>query len=228
MSDRSLQIQEAAGVAPWPLLHCPDCLNTMATSYEQDFHFAWSIKLKCPTCGLSWWVCTKCDSLRTHLKTSAQATRHNRMKHKKHPVTTTTAAALPIAALATTTESKVSEEIEDTYFGRKESITYFEACRSGNGICQLVGRAVFKDNCIYQHIHQEDVDMYMSMAHFVSKISRNQREDFADFLHRMTKSTARQHSESSPLFRFKTEDDSSLATAIPIPTTKTTVEKPAL
>ena len=81
---------------------------------------------------------------------------------------------------------------------------------------QLVGRAVFKTNSVYEHLNAEDVDMHMSLAHYVSTITRTQREDLANVLLRTTKSTTRQLRQS-PLFQLKTEEQE---ISIAVPTTK--------
>ena len=134
-AERVLQIKNVAGAASWLLLHCYKCHHSIASSYEQDFRFSWSVWLKCPTCESSWWICTKCANLRSHLKTPAQATRHNRMKHKHDTtVATTTLAPAPDA-----TETIELEPIKDTYFGYNASVLYFEACKKGDGVHQLVG-----------------------------------------------------------------------------------------
>ena len=134
------------------------------------------------------------------------------MKHKQEPTVTTTD-----ATPSDTPEHEESEPIHDTYFGREASLVYFRACQKGDGLRHLVGRAVFKNNYIYKDLNRDDVDMFMSVAHFVSTITRNQRENFADVLFKITKSSGR-HQKQSPMFRFKTGDDKDVS--IPIPTSK--------
>ena len=50
-------------------------------SYEQDFKYNWSLKLKrgkCAHADAVWWVCTECEDQRARLKEKTQLSRHNK------------------------------------------------------------------------------------------------------------------------------------------------------
>ena len=80
---REVHVKAAAGQAPWGVLYCPRCPNTISSGYEQDFKYQWSLKLKCGACLTSWWVCRLCASQRTRLTENSQLARHNRKFHKE-------------------------------------------------------------------------------------------------------------------------------------------------
>jgi hypothetical protein len=42
---REVHVKAAAGQAPWGVLYCPQCPNTISSGYEQDFKYQWSLKL---------------------------------------------------------------------------------------------------------------------------------------------------------------------------------------
>ena len=118
------RLQEAAGAAPFALLHCYQCSNTFASSYEQDFRHSWSLRLKCSKCWGQWWVCTVCSSMRMHLKTSSQVSRHHRLKHKQEEAVRTEVSPATLPANEPQTESQLTIRTEHFSRDRCKSVVF--------------------------------------------------------------------------------------------------------
>lgn len=213
MSERQIQIKAAAGKASWALLHCPHCIQTMASSYLQDFRFNWSLQLRCDVCDSSWWVCRECDSLRTHLKTTAQATRHNRMKHKSSTEETKEDLARADDGVQEAMEVE-RVEISSEFLRRPASVAYFKDLHNGFGLEKLVHRAIARNSQPQGTCNKDDVGMFLTLAQFVATLTRTQRESLADILKQTTESTNRQAEENQRVY-FDLEEK-----AIPVPTSK--------
>ena len=203
MTERDVALKAAAGQAPWPLLHCTRCLSTMAASYEQDFKYPWSIKLKCGSCQGSWWVCRYCPDQRSHFQTSSQASRHNRSKHKKE---TESQATQPAAT------RQASSQIAFHYIKRSASREYFRAAAQGKGINYVITKALGQHNSC-ANLDNQDVDMMMTLSRFVATLTRPQRENLGQVLNKTTDATLR-HSE---LLRSRHRQDTFV---VPVPMSK--------
>ena len=182
MSELS-RLKAVAGNAPYTLLYCRDCEDTLASGYEVDRDYSWAIHFNCAKCGFAWRVCTLCSTSRTFMWKKGQFTRHNH-KHSREedePITSTLQSEFP----------KSSSPIESKYFHRPASVAYFTACQNHNGINYLTSMAVFHNSSIVNDLEPDDVKTFMSTAHFISTISRSQREDLADVLHNVFETTKR-------------------------------------
>ena len=185
---RQVHVKAAAGQAPWAVLFCPRCPNTMSSGYEQDFKYHWSLKLKCSSCQTSWWVCRLCASQRTHLTENSQLSRHNRKFHKGE------VAAVPSAEpQGPTVNSPAPKEIFSlASFGRKASQDYFKASSTGNGHRYLIAKALGQESTM-SNLDGDDIDMMMLLAHFVTTLTRNQRDLVAEVLSKCIEVTRRQY-----------------------------------
>jgi hypothetical protein len=205
---RDVHVKAAAGRAPWGLLHCPSCPNTISSGYEQDFRYKWSLKLNCSKCLTSWWVCRLCASQRTHLKENSQMARHNRKYHKEE-----------VAAEEPHQEPTVNTHAEITSFNsfcRKASKDYFRAASTGNGQRYLIAKALGQESTM-SNLDDNDIDMMMSLSHFVTTLTRNQRDLLAEVLSKTTEATRRQYAME---MQTKNTGKATVRQSIPVPTTK--------
>ena len=183
-----MQIKAATGLAPWYVLHCPVCPNVVANCFENESKFQWALKLRCARCNTQWWVCTICSDQRSHMKTVSQATRHNRNNHKEEKLS-------PVP-MSSPTPSRM-DVISNEFFPRPASYQFFTNCQKGKGIEHLVARAVFKTKTVLSQLDKKDVHTFMVTAHFVSTISRSQRENLANLIQNVFETTKR-HIISEP------------------------------
>ena len=207
---RDIHIKAAAGQAPWVVLYCPRCPNTISSGYEQNFKYPWSLKLKCASCLTTWWVCRLCASQRTHLTENSQLARHNRRFHKE-----------AAAAASKQEEPKVNTHAPKDIpslnsFGRKASKDYFRAAAGGNGQRYLIAKALGQESTM-SNLDDDDIDMMMSLSHLVTTLTRNQRELLAEVLAKTTEATRRQHGKE---MEAKQTRKAPQRQSIPVPTTK--------
>ena len=209
---REVHVKAAAGQAPWSLLFCPRCPNTIASGYEQDFKYQWSLKLKCSSCQKSWWVCRLCTSQRIHLTENPQLARHNRKFHKEE-----------LAAEPEPTVNTLAPHMEVSSFNsfsRKASQEYFRAASTGNGQRHLIAKALGQESTM-SNLDVNDIDMMMSVSHFVTTLTRNQRDLLAEVLSKTTEATRRQYGmEMQTKHTGKAPEKQS----IPVPTTNSNSE----
>ena len=118
-------LKQAAGNAPWHTLNCPDC-NVTATSYVSNDRYWWSLKLKCPECKRTWWVCTRCENQRAHLKDVSSATRHDKRKHQGEGGDLKPAARATSQPLMSSASIQPAFTIPDQFFSRQESPRHFQ------------------------------------------------------------------------------------------------------
>jgi hypothetical protein len=210
---REVHVKAAAGNAPWGVLYCPRCPNTISSGYEQDFKYKWSLKLKCISCRTAWWVCRLCTSQRTHLTENSQLARHNRKNHKGE-----VAAEPSVESIQEpTVNSLAPKEISSlNSFGRKASQDYFRAASTGDGQRYLIAKALGQESTM-SNLDGEDIDMMMSLSHFVTTLTRNQRELLAEVLSKTTEATRRQYAIE---MQTKQTGKAPLQQSIPVPTTK--------
>ena len=207
---REVHVKAAAGQAPWGVLYCPRCPNTISSGYEQDFKYQWSLKLKCAACLTSWWVCRLCATQRTRLTENSQLARHNRKFHKEE------AAAKP--SDEPQVNSRAPKEISSfNSFCRKASQDYFLAASTGNGQRYLIAKALGQESTM-SNLDDDDIDMMMSLSHFVTTITRNQRELLAEVLSKITEATRRQY--AMEMLAKQTGKAPANKQIIPVPTTK--------
>jgi hypothetical protein len=210
---RQVHVKAAAGQAPWAVLFCPRCPNTMSSGYEQDFKYQWSLKLKCFSCQTSWWVCRLCASQRTHLSENSQLSRHHRKFHKGDVAAVPSAEPQPEPAV----NSPARQEIFSlTSFGRKASQEYFRASSTGNGPRYLIAKALGQESTM-SNLDGDDIDMMMSLAHFVTTLTRNQRDLVAEVLSKSIEATRRQYEME---MQTKITGKAPSQQSIPVPTTK--------
>jgi hypothetical protein len=181
---REVHVKAAAGQAPWGVLYCPRCPNTISSGYEQDFKYQWSLKLKCASCLSTWWVCRLCASQRTHLNENSQLARHNRKFHKEE------LAAEPEPAVNTDMTPKEISSFNS--FGRKASQDFFRAASTGNGPRYLIAKALGQEFSM-SNLDDDDIDMMMTVSHFVTTLTRTQRDLLGEVLSKTTEATRRQY-----------------------------------
>ena len=188
--DRGRVIKAAAGAAPWYVLHCPTCPDHLANTYEQDFRFNWSLKLRCDQCKASWWVCRLCPNARSQMISIPQASRHNRLKHASLSDDTTTRNTEEVPK----EQGLVDEPISSEYITRPASVAYFRAMQNNTGPTYLAMKAIFHESITSSQtdVPNEDIRTFLATAHFVSTLSCPQREDLAQLLKSVTKTTTRQ------------------------------------
>lgn len=193
--ERSREIKLAAGVAPWTLLHCPDCHSCLAASYKKDLKYHWSLKLQCGECSCSWYVCTLCSSQRVHLRAPSQISRHNRLKHKNEDLAgqrdESSCASTPVMPMGFFAGSMDVVTIPGKYFARSASQEYFKVAQKADGVRHIVSEAVFKNTNVASKLDEKDVGMLMTLAHFVTTITRPQREHLAVVLEEVVGATTR-------------------------------------
>ena len=219
-------IREAAGKAPWKVLFCYNCSNVMATRYEQDFQFTWSLKLHCDNCNSSWWVCRLCSKQHAHMSSKAKASRHHRLKHAASNVTSNhdeiqdDNGFLPDV---TNTDSDSEEQPILSHFGRKESIQYFTENLQADGAYYLAAKAVLHDSSKRNNLDTGDVVGFIATGHLVASVSRTQRELLAIVLNNCVKCTLQNHPNMvyvpKPAKRTKVVDGREIF-KLDIPTTK--------
>ena len=201
------KLKEITGAAPWTLLHCFKC-NTGASHFWKDTKYTWSVRLECRSCNTAWRVCTECPNIRVHLCSTAQANRHNCTKHRVRAVahaTTTTPPPNPPVGLLEDINPSPTFPLNNLFQGQT-NIKYFEAASSGTGPQYLITQAI--KSHASSEVLNEDIDMMMSLSHFVSTLTRSQREELATVLCKTNKSMIRQYT-------LNTNPNS-----IPVPTTK--------
>ena len=202
--ESTAKLKEIAGMAPSLLLQCHKC-NTPASHHSPDNKYAWAMKLLCSSCNVTWWVCKECIYQRVHITTNIQASRHNRTKHKVSVTATQPTINPPIAPVSSIPSNL--EEVLKATSGRKANHSFFLASAVGIGRQQLVSRAIGQNTST--NFHAQDLDMMVSLTHFMLSLSRTQREELASVLDMTTASTVRRITQSS-----------TLPISIPVPTTK--------
>ena len=205
---REVHVKAAAGQAPWGVLYCPRCPNTISSGYEQDFKYQWSLKLKCASCLSTWWVCRLCASQRTHLTENSQLARHNRKFHKEE------LAAEPEPAVNTDMTPKEISSFNS--FGRKASQDFFRAASTGNGPRYLIAKALGQEFSM-SNLDDDDIDMMMTVSHFVTTLTRTQRDLLGEVLSKTTEATRRQYAME---MQTKQTGKKAVRQSIPVPTTK--------
>lgn len=216
-SDRRLL--ELSGKAHYRHLLCPSHPKDIAGCYSDEDPFAWAIKLRCivKKCYCHWWVCKECK-LYKPLKDIKSVRRHHRMKHRDRVENRNTKISTPAVQPSQVIVSPQRCSIPSTHFSREASIQYFQAVQENEGNMYLISNAVFKRNV--KNLHTDDVKMMTSIGHFLSTLTRNQREDFAQVLQATTQATFRQAKET---FASNTLPNNTVS--IPVPTTKEQLRK---
>ena len=186
--DSIVQLKSIAGLAPWRFLYCYHC-NSPSSHYGHDRKYPWSLRLHCNSCKLSWWVCKECHDQRVHLSTVIQLRRHHREKHRsrplsdsKLPATQPTPVQTPSPTLnqsITQTPTIVVNCIKES-FPRKQNLEYFTSSTLGRNASNLLARAIGAPT--NANFRTADIEMMFSMSHFISLLSRPQREEFASIL----------------------------------------------
>ena len=189
LKGREVHVKAAAGQAPWGLLYCPRCPNLISSGYEQDFKYQWSLKLKCSTCLTSWWVCRLCVSQRTRLTENSQLSRHNRKFHKEEATVEPPVEPQQEPIVNFHTPTMISSFGS---FCRKASQDYFRSASIGNGQRYLIAKALGLESTM-SNLDENDIDMMMSLSHFVTTLTRNQRELLAEVLSKTSEATRRQY-----------------------------------
>ena len=202
--ESTAKLKEIAGMAPSLLLHCHKC-NTPASHHSPDNKYPWAMKLLCSSCNVTWWVCKECMYQRIHITTNIQASRHHRTKHKVSITSSQPPTNPPTAPVASIPPNL--EEVLKASSGRKANHTYFLASANGIGQQQIISKAIGQN--ISTNFYVQDLDMMLSLTHFMLSLSRTQREEFASVLNATTASTVRRITQTS-----------SLPISIPVPTTK--------
>ena len=210
---RAVHVKAAAGQAPWGLLHCPRCPNLISSGYEQDFRYLWSLKLKCSSCQTAWWVCRLCTSQRTHLTENGQLARHNRKFHREQVAVDPPKEPHQESTVDTPAPKDISSLAS---FCRKASQEYFRAASTGNGQRYLIAKALGQESTM-SNLDVDDIEMMMSLSHFVTTLTRNQRDLLAEVLCKTTAATRRQCKKE---VLTKHTGKASVQQSIPVPTTK--------
>jgi hypothetical protein len=149
---------------------------------------------------------------------NSQLTRHNRKFHK---VKVAAVAAVPPAEPQQEPTSVIApaapQEISSlTSFCRKASQEYFRASTTGNGERYLIAKALGQETTMSK-LDGDDIDMMMSVSHFVTTLTRNQREHLADVLSKTTEATRRQFEIE---MKTKLTGKAPSQLSIPVPSTK--------
>jgi citrate lyase synthetase len=79
-----------------------------------------------------------------------------------------------------------------TSFCRKASQDYFRASSTGNGHRYLIAKALGQEKSM-SNLDGDDIDMMMSVSHFVTTLTWNQRALLAEVLSKTTEATRRQY-----------------------------------
>jgi hypothetical protein len=170
---REFHVKAATNLAPWGVLHCPRCPNTISSGYEQDFKYQWSLKLKCAACRTSWWVCHLCVNQRTHLTENSQLARHNH--HKFHKEKLATGPSEEPHQEPTVNTHAPKELSSFNSFCRKASQDYFRAASKGNGQRYLIVKALGQESTIL-NLDDDNIDLMMSLSHLLSQLLLEIRE----------------------------------------------------
>jgi hypothetical protein len=101
-------------------------------------------------------------------------------------------------------------------FCRKASQEYFRAASTGNGQRYLIAKALGQESTM-SNLDVDDIDMMMSLSHFVTTLTRNQRDLLAEVLCKTTAATRRQCEKEVST---KHTGKASVQQSIPVPTTK--------
>jgi hypothetical protein len=222
--ERSREIKLAAGVAPWTLLHCPDCHSCLAASYKKDLKYHWSLKLQCGECSCSWYVCTLCSSQRVHLRAPSQISRHNRLKHKNEDLAgqrdESSCASTPVMPMGFFAGSMDVVTIPGKYFARSASQEYFKVAQKADGVRHIVSEAVFKNTNVASKLDEKDVGMLMTLAHFVTTITRPQREHLAVVLEEVVGATTRHLPSVAELSKMKPMKPAAVQWNIDVPVSR--------
>ena len=197
-------------MAGWGVLHCSKCHDTMASEYRAGAKFVWSLRLGCGKCKTKWWVCTICKRSRSQLLSRSHLTRHHATKHRDdddiyEPPSQPVVLPQPKAA------------IPKKYFGRPESVEYFNAVEDCTGARHLVSLAVDHKEVI-EAISDDSIDMMMTTAHFISNLSWTQREEFAAVLEKTVSITTKIVREETSTSDMKPAASPSIN--LPVPRTK--------
>ena len=210
---QAARIKEAAGQAPWKVLHCPHC-NIGASSFEQDFLYPWSLKLLCKKCPCTWWVCRLCEDQRKHLQQKHQVSRHNRIYHKEEKP------AEEADELETDDQDNPDDPPTQSSFNfleRPASKAYFEAASTATGSKYLIATAIGTQQNSMSSLDDRDVDMMMTLSKHVSTLTRTQREGLANVLDQTTEAATRHYESQLLLKHTKKKPDKDM---ISVPTTK--------
>ena len=79
----------------------------------------------------------------------------------------------------------MTKEIKETNYDHIQSYKYFKENESHEfqaGPSYLVGQSLFESKYSYQHLSQNDVELHLIIAKFVTSLSKNQRQDFAKIM----------------------------------------------
>ena len=189
-------IKEKAGLAPFTLLHCPEC-STVAQACIYDLQYGWCSQLQCGNCvGMpSWWICRRCPNQRSIFQSRPQVTRHHRLKHKDdpvEPVARSSSAAPPFSTSVSSSAGRL-QELPLGIFSREASQRYFSYVQDDTGATnRIVAQAVFKNTSVARNLHSDDVRMIMSMSTLIDTLTRTQRENLAGVLQLAVSCTRRQ------------------------------------
>ena len=80
---------------------------------------------------------------------------------------------------------KCRKEIKETNYDRLQSFNYFRENESHEfpaGPSYLIGLSLFESKYVYKYLSQNDVDLHLIVAKFVTSLSTNQRKDFAKIM----------------------------------------------
>ena len=227
----SFQLKALAGNAPHNVLCCPIHDNTPAQKHNPHPRHSWLLQLECTEligsqiCREKWFVCKLCPVQQAHMRERAQLSRHIKKHESKN-----------IQAPNTTSQApKELDTIPDTmitsYFSRDASSVFFEkaknAAKNEMAVFFLVAQAVLQDTDAASRLEEDDVHTFMSVAYFVSTLSRPQRESFALVTDNICNTHERQQRVSSKMSKIPNHDapppskhPKNPAVMIPIPRTK--------
>jgi hypothetical protein len=117
------------------------------------------------------------------MTTVAQASRHNRLKHthaKEHDNRE--------EQISVPQSTSSAETICTQHISHPASIAFFDAMQSNSGSTYLAMRAIFHEETGTKlSVPDDDIKMFLTTAHFVSTLSRGQREALAGLLEQVTK-----------------------------------------
>ena len=203
--DSRRRLFEDSGAAHAALLHCPECRSALASNHVPHPSFQWGLILSCGRCQTRWVICTLCSSNRKHmLENSLAPQRHNKLKHGGHskasipnrnPTSYQSSSMPNVAHLPTQSESSILELTPDKFppelFSRPQNCRFFEQQAKGNGVGYLVGLANFGKDNISKMLDPQDIDMFVSLAHYCSTQTRPQREQVSEVLDKACQATQR-------------------------------------
>jgi hypothetical protein len=151
---------------------------------------------------------------RTHLTENSQLARHNRKFHKEEVAAGLSEEPHQEPTAVNTPAPKELSSFNS--FCRKASHDYFQAASKGNGQRYLIAKALGQESTML-NLDDDDIDMMMSLSHFVTTLTRNQRDLLGEVLSKTTAATRRQY--RMEMLTSQT-GKAPVRQSIPVPTTK--------